>query len=55
MEYFLMFSYPLVFFLIEYFTIPLYVKHNKELFWSLYSDKIIKEISKNYERLVDDE
>lgn len=53
MEYFLIFICFLVFFLIDYFTIPLYIKHNKDLFWSLYHDKIINELSKNYERLVD--
>ena len=55
MEYVLMIICFLVFFLIEYFTIPLYIKRNKDLFWSLYHDMIIKELSKNYERLDDDE
>lgn len=55
MEVFLVIICFLVFALIEYFTIPIYIKHNKDLFWSLYHDLIIKELSKNYERLVDDE
>lgn len=55
MEIFLLIICILVIFLIEYFTIPLYIKHNKDLFWALYHDDILKELSKNYERLCDDE
>lgn len=45
----------LIFLLVDYFTIPFYVKKNKDLFWSLYHDKIIKVLSKDLERWVDDE
>lgn len=55
MEYFLTFICFVLFSLIDYFTIPLYIKHNKDLFWSLYHDKIISELSKNYERFAADE
>lgn len=58
MEYFLIFICFLVFLLfllIDYYTIPFYIKHNKNLFWSLYHYKIIKILAKDYERLDDDE
>lgn len=34
----------LIFTLIEYFTVPLYIKLNKDLFWALYYKDIIKEL-----------
>lgn len=35
-----------VFALIEYFTIPIYIRINKDLFWSLYHKDIIKAFKK---------
>lgn len=45
----------LIFLLVDYFSTSFYLKCNKDLFWDLYHDKIIKELSKDLERLVDDE
>lgn len=33
-------------FLIQYFSVRFYIRFNKDLFWALYSNEIIKELKK---------
>lgn len=40
----------IVIFLIQYFSVRLYVKWNKGLFWDLYGDIVFKELSKDIEK-----
>lgn len=40
----------LIFSCIEYFSVRLYIRINKDLFWDLYHKEIIKELSKDYKR-----
>lgn len=38
----------IIFFFLEYFSVSLYIKINRDLFWELYHKQIIKELSKDY-------